>query len=245
VVNHRSPIFTAAEHLPHGGLPVMSEGVTSVRPAIRVAIADERRLLAESLAALLSAMDGFSVLGAFSGEEALTEVVAQRTEVLLVALGSCRDRALELIRSLRRLALNLEVVILADALDPELIAFVLEQRVNGLLSTDSTPADLAASLDQVAHGHAVLPADWQCVLARRENDPLALLSRRQLEVLKLVAEGLSYEDIGARLFISPNTVKFHLRTIYLRLGVRNRVAAARLLTDRGDLSPNLTSGEDT
>lgn len=223
----------------------MREGVTSARPAIRVAIADERRLLAESLAALLRTMDGFSVLGAFAGEEALTEVVAQRTEVLLVALGSCRGRTLDLVRSLRGLALNLEVVILADAFDAELIAFVLDQRVNGLLSTDTTPADLAVSLDQVAHGHAVLPADWQSVLARRQNDPLDLLSRRQLEVLKLVAEGLSYEDIGSRLFISPNTVKFHLRTIYLRLGVRNRVAAARLLSDRGDSSPELASGEYT
>lgn len=223
----------------------MSEDLGRARPAIRVAIADERRLLAESLAALLRAMDGFSVLGAFAGEEALTEVVAQRTEVLIVALGNCRGRALDLVRSLRRLALNLEVVILADALDSELIAFVLDQRVNGLLSTDSTPADLAVSLDQVAHGHAVLPADWQSVLARKQNDPLDLLSRRQLEVLKLVAEGLSYEDIGGRLFISPNTVKFHLRTIYLRLGVRNRMAAARLLTDRGDFSPQLSSEEDT
>jgi two-component system, NarL family, nitrate/nitrite response regulator NarP len=222
----------------------VSERLTSAGPAIRLAIADERRLIAESLAALLRAMDGFSVLGAFAGEEALTQVVAQRPEVLLVALGSCRGGALDLVRSLRRLALNLEVVIVADALDAELIAFVVDQRVNGLLSTDTTPADLAVSLDQVAHGHAVLPADWQRVLAHKENDPLDLLSRRQLEVLKLVAEGLSYEDISGRLFISPNTVKFHLRTIYLRLGVRNRVAAARLLTDRGDLSPQLSSGED-
>jgi two-component system, NarL family, nitrate/nitrite response regulator NarP len=223
----------------------MSDGPTGARTAIRVAIADERRLLAESLGALLRAMDGFTVLGAFAGEEALTEVVAQRAEVLLVALGSSRANALDLVRSLRRLALNLEVVILADDLDADLIAFVLEQRVNGLLSTDTTPADLAVSLDQVVHGHAVLPADWQCVLARKQNDPLDLLSRRQLEVLKLVAEGLSYEDIGGRLFISPNTVKFHLRTIYLRLGVRNRVAAARLLTDRGDLWSQLSSGADT
>jgi two-component system, NarL family, nitrate/nitrite response regulator NarP len=223
----------------------MSEGRTGARTAIRVAIADERRLLAESLAALLRAMDGFTVLGAFAGEEALTEVVAQRAEVLLVALGSCRANALDLVRSLRRLALNLEVVILADDLDADLIAFVLDQRVNGLLSTDTTPADLAVSLDQVVHGHAVLPADWQSVLARKQNDPLDLLSRRQLEVLKLVAEGLSYEDIGGRLFISPNTVKFHLRTIYLRLGVRNRVAAARLLTERGDSWSQLSSGADT
>jgi DNA-binding NarL/FixJ family response regulator len=59
------------------------------------------------------------------------------------------------------------------------------------------------------------------------------LSERQLEVLTLVAEGCSYDEIGARLFISANTVKFHLRSIYMRLGVRNRMAAARKLTEHG------------
>ena len=86
------------------------------------------------------------------------------------------------------------------------------------------------------------PAAAAC--GRTGEDEPARLTDRELEVLKLVAQGLSYEDIGSRLFISPNTVKFHLRTIYLRLGVRNRVAAARLLTDRGDLSPQLSSGGD-
>ncbi|MBV8944891.1 MAG: helix-turn-helix transcriptional regulator, partial [Solirubrobacterales bacterium] len=64
------------------------------------------------------------------------------------------------------------------------------------------------------------------------DDPLESLSERQLEVLTLAAEGLSYQDIATRLFISSNTVKFHLRTIYLRLGVRNRAAAARLVNER-------------
>jgi DNA-binding NarL/FixJ family response regulator len=53
-----------------------------------------------------------------------------------------------------------------------------------------------------------------------------------MEVLVLLSDGLSYEEIGARLFISLNTVKFHVRSIFLRLGVRNRMAAARLLGQR-------------
>jgi LuxR family transcriptional regulator, maltose regulon positive regulatory protein len=55
---------------------------------------------------------------------------------------------------------------------------------------------------------------------------------RQLQVLKLLADGYSYEEIGARLFISLNTVKFHVRSIFHRLGVRNRMAAARVLANR-------------
>jgi DNA-binding NarL/FixJ family response regulator len=53
-----------------------------------------------------------------------------------------------------------------------------------------------------------------------------------MQVLTLLADGYSYEEIGARLFISLNTVKFHVRSIFLRLGVRNRMAAARVLANR-------------
>ena len=65
-----------------------------------------------------------------------------------------------------------------------------------------------------------------------------------MEVLLLLADGCSYEEIGARLFISLNTVKFHVRSIFLRLGVRNRMAAARVLANQPELTdahPSLTA----
>jgi LuxR family maltose regulon positive regulatory protein len=59
-----------------------------------------------------------------------------------------------------------------------------------------------------------------------------------MEVLTLLADGCSYEEIGAKLFISLNTVKFHVRSIFMRLGVRNRMAAARLLIQgRNSMTP--------
>ena len=199
---------------------------------IRVAIADDRRLIGESLAALVGGMEGFAVSAAYTGEEALGEVVAHPPDVLLVGVAGGHSSPLELARSLRRLVPETEIVLVADALVPELVTFVLGEHLNGVILTHAPAADLAACLDRVAHGHAVLPANWHRVLARDPDDPLESLSERQLEVLTLAAEGLSYQDIATRLFISSNTVKFHLRTIYLRLGVRNRAAAARLVNER-------------
>ncbi|MDE3129978.1 MAG: helix-turn-helix transcriptional regulator [Acidobacteriota bacterium] len=77
-----------------------------------------------------------------------------------------------------------------------------------------------------------MPAGWQGTLARSDHDPVANLSERQQQVLCLLAEGCSYEEISSRLIITINTVKFHVRSIYLRLGVRNRMAAAKLLAAR-------------
>jgi DNA-binding NarL/FixJ family response regulator len=77
-----------------------------------------------------------------------------------------------------------------------------------------------------------MPVGWQRMLADEEDDPLASLSERQMEVLRLLADGFSYEEIGTRLFITLNTVKFHVRSIFARLGVCNRTAAARVLAQR-------------
>jgi DNA-binding NarL/FixJ family response regulator len=73
----------------------------------------------------------------------------------------------------------------------------------------------------------VFPAGWLAAAASRSAE--APLSARQLEVLELLAAGLPNAVIARRLFISPNTVKFHVAAIYQRLGVSNRVQAAQAL----------------
>jgi DNA-binding NarL/FixJ family response regulator len=124
--------------------------------------------------------------------------------------------------------------VVADALDARLKLAAREHHIDGLVLNASAGAELAAVIVQVVAGHAVFPGGWLGAVHNAEHDsPLALLSTRQREVLELVAQGLPKERIAARLVISPNTVKLHLRLSYERLGVRNRVEAARVLADGG------------
>jgi DNA-binding NarL/FixJ family response regulator len=199
---------------------------------VRVAIADGRRLIAEALAALISERDGFLVTGASVGPSAVAAIVEQQPDVIVVGVGVESHGPLELVRALRARMPKAAVVIVADVLEPELVSFVLDQGISGLLLTDAPAHEVAACLDQVARGRAVLPSGWHGALVADRNDPLDSLSERQMQVLLLLADGYSYEEIGARLFITLNTVKFHVRSIFLRLGVRNRMAAARLLAHR-------------
>ncbi|MGH2894595.1 MAG: LuxR C-terminal-related transcriptional regulator [Solirubrobacteraceae bacterium] len=201
---------------------------------VRVAVADRRRLIAEALGALIANREGFSVTGAVMADGAVETIAEQRPDVVVVGAGADSRPAMELIRELRRRVPGVEIVIVADALEPALISFVLDQRIGGLLLSDAAARDVEVCLDHVAHGRAVLPPGWQGALAADRDDPLDALSERQMQVLVLLADGFSYEEIGARLFISLNTVKFHVRSIFLRLGVRNRMAAARLLMKGGD-----------
>jgi DNA-binding NarL/FixJ family response regulator len=194
---------------------------------VRVVVADPRRLIAEALAALIAARDGFVVTGAIVAELAVEAVEQQRPDVVVVGAGADPRPAMDLVRELRRRVPRVEVVIVADALEPALVSFVLDQGIGGLLLSDAAARDVATCLEHVAHGRAVLPSGWQGALSADRNDPLGTLSERQMEVLVLLADGFSYEEIGTRLFISLNTVKFHVRSIFVRLGVRNRMAAGR------------------
>jgi DNA-binding NarL/FixJ family response regulator len=88
--------------------------------------------------------------------------------------------------------------------------------------------DVVAALQRIVAGDAVFPVGWlPAAVAPAEQQ----LSERHREVLELLAQGLPNELIAERLFISKNTVKFHVAAIYQRLGVCNRVQAARALRD--------------
>ena len=128
----------------------------------------------------------------------------------------------------------MRVVVVADAVDEALSVAARDGDLDGVVLASARGAELAAALAQVAAGHAVFPAGWlRQVRQSAASSPLAQLSPRQREVLELLSLGMDNDQIAARLYISRNTVKFHVRTIYRRLGVHNRVEAARVLAGAG------------
>jgi two-component system, NarL family, nitrate/nitrite response regulator NarP len=208
-------------------------GTPTAARTLRLAVADPRRLIAEALALAVLGEPMFEVVTTVWGEISARAVAEVSPDMILVGVGADEERALALIDALTRQLPSAEIVLVADAPTRRLLGAVLERSLGGLLLTDHPATDLVASLAHIARGQAVLPSGWQAALARPSSEPLDSLSDRQLEVLRLLAEGCSYEEIGGRLFISVNTVKFHTRSIFERLGVHNRMAAVRLLaTDR-------------
>jgi DNA-binding NarL/FixJ family response regulator len=121
------------------------------------------------------------------------------------------------------------LVLLVPAVTPALAhdAFALE--VDGVLLKTSGSESFVGGLERIAAGDAVFPAGWLAAARHAPTTGLEMLSSRQLEVLALLAQGLPNELIAKRLFISRNTVKFHIAAIYQRLGVSNRVQAAQAL----------------
>ena len=195
-------------------------------------------MLAEALSRLLDGL-GMNVVATASDPEALlTRLVDGPLDVVVLDAGlHPATGPLVTLERIRAAAPGLRVVVVADAVDEALSLAARDGDLDGVVLASACGAELAAAVGQVAAGHAVFPAGWlRQVRQSAESSPLAQLSPRQREVLELLSLGMDNDQIAARLYISRNTVKFHVRTIYRRLGVHNRVEASRILAGAGAVS---------
>ena len=142
-------------------------------------------------------------------------------------LGADSGGAAGVLWQLREAGPASKLVVLATTIDGQLARAVMQYGIQAVILKSSPMADAVQVLQHVAQGRTSFPPT---LLERLSERPETHgLSMRQLEVLEELAEGRSNDEIARRLFISTNTVKFHLRAIYERLGVHNRVEAAQLL----------------
>jgi DNA-binding NarL/FixJ family response regulator len=205
------------------------------RPTVAVAIRE--LLVAQALGHVMRSAN-LHVVGCFATLEALLAKIRRCRPELVVADADLRDGphgADAFLARQREAGPKTKLVVLADEVDGPLARAVVAHDVRALILMSTPVADALAVIQQVLHDRTSFPA---AVLARLdEHRDEHAMSSRQLEVLEQLALGRSNQEIARHLFISVNTVKFHLQAIYDRLGVHNRVeAAAALSTARSDVS---------
>jgi two-component system, NarL family, response regulator YdfI len=207
---------------------------------IRVFIVAASPLARAGLENLLAARD-VEVVGSNGTIEALAEMLADAAPdvVLIDSSGESFEPMLESILA-SGLASDVSVVILGDGMTPAASADALRAGIRAALPGDISPDQLVAALEAVASGLLVLhPSHASEGLPAgsapsRALDELAeSLTRRELEVLQMLAAGLSNKEIAARLNISDHTVKFHVASILGKLGAASRTEAVSLGIRRG------------
>jgi DNA-binding NarL/FixJ family response regulator len=166
----------------------------------------------------------------------LPTAAAESPSAVLCCLegGEQREDVASLVQSVKEVAPEGAVVVLAPTLDLPLVCAAVSAGVRGFLHTEMPPQQLARALSVVLEGEMALPRElleaylnWYNEQQRRLD--LSTLKERQLEILRLVAEGLSNAQIAKRLYLSESTVKQHLRGAYKALGITNRREASRIV----------------
>ncbi len=207
---------------------------------IRVYIVAASPLARAGLEDLLAARE-VEVVGSSASVETLADLLADAAPdaVLIDASGEAFESVLEPAVS-SGLASDTGVVILGDGLSAALSTEALRAGIRAVLPGDISPEQLVAALQAVSSGLVVLhpsqageglPAGSDP--ARRLDELAEPLTRRELEVLQMLAAGLSNKEIAARLNISEHTVKFHVASILGKLGASTRTEAVALGIRRG------------
>ncbi|MFC6364399.1 response regulator [Nonomuraea thailandensis] len=195
----------------------------------------------EGLVALLDLVDGVEVVGdAGQGEEALGLVAELRPDVVLMDLRMPVMDGVEATRRIVREYPGVAVVVLTTYDDDRSVDAALLAGARGYLTKDAGRAEIAAALRSAAAGQSTFsPAAAKRlveVLSRSAAEPVTVcpdgLTVREVEVLRLIARGLSNAEIAARLFIAATTVKTHINNAFAKIGVRNRTEAADYARNR-------------
>ncbi|MGZ8631123.1 MAG: response regulator [Actinomycetota bacterium] len=196
---------------------------------IRVAIADDHRVVRVGLEQLLGTFDDVEFVAAGAGgEEAVALCTEHHPDVLLLDLSMPDLDGIEVTRRLRDASPDTRIVVFTSFSDRERIVQALDAGAVGYQLKDAEPHELHAAIQAAARGEApITPRAAAALLADRRDRPTVVqLTAREREVLGLVVEGFANKQIARRMGISEKTVKGHLTNLFQRIGVADRTQAA-------------------
>ncbi|MFG3015759.1 response regulator [Streptomyces cinerochromogenes] len=216
----------------------MTETEGERKPA-RVVVADDQTVVREGIVMLLGLLPGVEVVGAAGdGEEAVRLVAELAPDVVLMDLRMPRCDGVEATRRIRAQYPGTQVVVLTTYADDESLFPALRAGARGYLTKDAGGDEIVRAVHSVLSGDAGLSPSVQRRLLERLSQPEPApvpaadeapdgLTARETEVLVLIAEGLSNQEIARRLHVSTATVKTHINNLFAKTGLKDRAQAVR------------------
>jgi DNA-binding NarL/FixJ family response regulator len=191
----------------------------------RLMIVADHSFVVQAIRLALRQTAGFQVVGFFDGRGSVRNALQElRPDVVLVDDMQETENALARLREVAEEAPQAKSMLLTLQMDPDWLEQAFEAGAQAVVSKTVHPVSLGTLLREVSHGNVVHRFEKRPVAAIEEDCPL---TDRELEILKLVAEGHTNGRIARELWVTEQTVKFHLSNTYRKLGVANRTEASR------------------
>ena len=201
--------------------------------AVKIMIADDHSMIREGLKNLLELDGDIQVIAeAVDGEDCLEKLQLVKPDVLLLDINMPKKNGLEVLKSLKSRQSKLKVLVLTVHNETEYLMKAVDIGVNGYVLKDSESAELKKAIFTVADGEtyiqpSLIPAlNAKMIETNKDAEKIKSLTKRELDVLKLLAVGMFNKEVGKRLEISERTVKNHVSNIFKKLGVNDRTQAA-------------------
>jgi len=225
----------------------MTEGAE--KRTARVVVADDQTVVREGIVMLLGLLPGIEVVGAAGdGDEAVKLVAELAPDVVLMDLRMPRCDGVEATRRIRAEYPGTQVVVLTTFGDDESLFPALRAGARGYLTKDAGGDEIVRAVHNVLSGDAGLSPSIQRRLLERLSEPEPQsaaatdeppdgLTAREIEVLVLIADGLSNQEIARRLHVSTATVKTHINNLFAKTGLKDRAQAVRYAYGKGLVRP--------
>lgn len=200
---------------------------------IRILIADDHAIVREGLRSLIATEPGMELLGeASDGLQAVEKARALQPDVILLDMMMPRKDGLGAINDIIKENPNARILVLTSFAEDEKVFPAIKAGALGYLLKDSSPQELLQAIRNVYHGEASLHPTIARKLMRELKQPATLppttdpLTEREVEVLRLVAQGLSNDEVAEKLVVSERTVRTHVSHILDKLHLANRTQMA-------------------
>ena len=196
-------------------------------------IIEDHLLFAQALSELISAIDNLTCCGILTkGENAVSEIVEKNPDIVLLDLNLPDINGIEIIKQIRKSGIQTPILVISMLIDPIIVGKALEAGANGFVPKNTSIEELSSALEHISNGQAFLPESLKAqidlnnltVSERYSITENTDISKRELEIIKLIASGLTNNEIAEQLFISPHTVKTHRTNILRKLELPNTAA---------------------
>ncbi|WP_150851424.1 response regulator [Corynebacterium tuberculostearicum] len=214
---------------------------------IRVLLADDQAMLVAALSTILNAQDDIEVVAtANTGSEAVTAALSHRTDVAILDIRMPGMDGIAAAQAILSRVPECRIIMLTTFNEEELVAQSIAAGAHGFLLKDADPEVLVGAVRDVAKGESVLASQvtgpvleaYRTALTRgqlsaQERQGLSLVTRREMEVLSLIARGATNGEIAREMVIADTTVKTHVSSLLSKLAARDRVALVLLAQKAG------------
>mgnify|MGYP001191768880 CR=1 FL=1 len=224
----------------------MIEAVNSSTSSVKVAIADDHKLLRHAVRDILETSTNYSIVGeASNAEEALKLVETERPDILILDIGLPKRSGLDVLLELKRKGTATKIVVLSMYDEETKVKQALAGGSDGYLLKNFSPEEIVSALDNVMSGKKFVPGKFSHLLtntngngkidnsSKIEFDPLEPLSPREREMFFLIVEGLPNRTIAKKLFISPRTVETHRARVIKKLQLTGNADLIRYAIKNG------------
>lgn len=200
---------------------------------IKILVADDHAVVREGLRTLIGTEPGMEVVGeAADGEEAVARAHSLRPDVILLDMLMPRKGGLEVIREIKQQDPDARILVLTSFSEDELVFPAIKSGASGYLLKNASPGILLDAIRDVSQGLSSLSPSIASKVIHELGRPVDLsagkqpLTEREMDVLGLVAKGLTNQEIATRLSITEGTVRTHVSSILSKLHLANRTQAA-------------------